>query len=75
MAKFKVDSTATTDESLPMLGDEITLIFRENRTFTLCLDNIVYVFLGREPKKFKREILTHKDFGENMRKYFLIQGE
>ena len=52
---------------------EITLIFKANRAFELKIGRKLYRFEGREAKTFPQSILEHKDFTDEIKKYFVIK--
>lgn len=52
-------------------SENVTLIFKGNRTFELHIGRAMYRFEGRVSKQVPRSVLSHPDFA-NVKKYFVI---
>ena len=53
--------------------EEVTLTFKENRSYELHIGRSIYRFKGRESKRVPSSILAHKDFTERVSKKFVIR--
>jgi hypothetical protein len=53
--------------------DEIEIVFTENRSFDLHIGDIVYHFAGQSSVKVPKSVLVHKDWTEEISKYFIVR--
>ena len=58
---------------VPAGSSEVTLTFKQNRTFELHIGRALVRFEGRESKTVPRSYLTHKDFTKQIADQFVIQ--
>jgi len=52
--------------------DQVRLVFKGTRTFELHIGRTIYRFEGRESKYVPKSVLSHKDFTEQIKDYFVI---
>lgn len=62
------------EEKVEATGD-VTLVFKQNRSFELHIGGTIYRFDSHGQVSVPRSILTHKDFTEEIRRYFLIKEQ
>ena len=60
------------EEKFTQTKDRVKITFRQNRTFNLHLGRDVIIFSGRETKEIDRSLLSHKDFTDAIKEYFVI---
>jgi len=62
--------TETFHQSDP--SENVRLVFKGTRTFELHIGREIYRFEGRESKYVPKSVLSHKDFTDQIKKYFVI---
>ena len=56
-------------------GDTVTLVFTKNRSFELHIGNTMYRFESNGQAIVPRSVLTHADFTDEIRQYFIIKEQ
>jgi hypothetical protein len=54
-------------------ANTVSITHKHNTTFELHVGGIMYRFIGQETREVPRSVLTHPDFHDKIRDYFIVK--
>lgn len=72
-SNFSQSMDAENISAADVIGGDLEVTFKQNRSFELHIGRDTYLFSGQETKKFSKKLLSHKDWTPVIAEYFTVK--